>query len=295
MKIAVLDIGGTHIKSGLWTPEEGLSKTKEWDTQAKAGGRRIIENAKRALSYYKDFDAIGISSAGQIDVTTGKVIYANSNLPDYTGIPLRQLFKDAFQCPVAVENDVNAAALGEAHFGAAAAKENKEFLCLAYGTGIGGALIINGEIYRGSSFSAGEFGSLITHGSQRVPDDYMSGTYERYASVTALVAEAVRYNPQLTSGRLIFQHIDDPGVKTLVDSWIDQVILGIVSLVSILNPSLVVLGGGIMNQKYIVSQINSRAYKLMMPSFREVQIVKAEHGNDAGMLGAAYLAKQLLI
>ena len=89
----------------------------------------------------------------------GYIRYANENIPGYTGMRIRDILEEEFHVPVAVENDVNAAAIGEGRFGAG--KDMEDFLCITYGTGVGGAVVIGKEIYRGDSFSAGEFLSLI--------------------------------------------------------------------------------------------------------------------------------------
>ena len=151
MRIAALDIGGTSIKSGLWDGER-LSREGERDTNAREGGARLMERAVEILREYAPFDAIGISTAGQVDTVRGSIYYANDNIPGYTGIEVRRILEDAFHVPVAVENDVNAAALGEAQFGAG--KGYPDFLCLTYGTGVGGAIVLDGRIYTGSSFAA---------------------------------------------------------------------------------------------------------------------------------------------
>ena len=144
MRIAALDIGGTSIKSGIWDGSQA-SELKEWDTNASRGGEYLMERAKEILHTYGDFDAIGISTAGQVDSQNGKIHYANDNIPNYTGMEIRAVLEKEFGVPVAVENDVNAAALGELYFGAAQGSEN--FLCLTYGTGVGGAIVLNGGIY----------------------------------------------------------------------------------------------------------------------------------------------------
>ena len=150
MRIAALDIGGTSIKSGIWDGKQTL-ELKEWDTNASRGGACLMARAVAILHTYGDFDAIGISTAGQVASEQGSIYYANDNIPGYTGTKIRDILEAEFGVPVAVENDVNAAALGELYFGAAKGAEN--FLCLTYGTGVGGAIVIDGSIYPGSTWS----------------------------------------------------------------------------------------------------------------------------------------------
>lgn len=290
MKIAALDIGGTSIKAGIW--EDGILKDiKECDTNAKAGGRAVIEKAITILREYEGFDRIGISTAGQVNSKEGSIRYANENIPGYTGMRVKSILEETFHVPVAVENDVNAAAIGEAAYGAG--REFEDFLCLTYGTGVGGAIIINKKIHTGDEFSAGEFGGILIHPEVRKEGDYFSGCYERYASTTALVERAKSYDSSLTNGRKIFERLDETPIKNIVDEWIKEIMYGLISLIHIFNPSCIVLGGGIMGQTYVVEKLEEMLYTNIMPSFRKVVLRKAELGNTAGLLGAVSLASEM--
>lgn len=291
MRIAALDIGGTSIKSGIWDGE-GTTELKEQDTNAKLGGPYVIERALEILKSYGTFDAIGISTAGQVDWEQGSIRYANENIPGYTGMQIRQILEKEFSVPVAVENDVNAAAQGEGIFGAG--KGADSFLCLTYGTGVGGAIVMNSQVYRGSCFSAGEFGAMVMHPEDVREGDPFSGCYEKYASTTALVREAKKLDPSLENGRRIFEEIGRPEVKAVVDAWTDEIVHGLVTLIHIFNPSVVVLGGGVMAQPYVLSQVREKTMNRIMSSFRNVRLEQAALGNQAGLLGAAYLASRRL-
>lgn len=288
MKILVFDIGGTSIKHSVCI-DDILAKVQETPTNAGLGGRHIMDTVTALIQKESGYDAIGISTAGQVNSQNGSIIYANSNIPDYSGIQIRGELENLFHVPVAVENDVNAAAIGEAVYGAG--KEYDDFLCLTYGTGVGGAIVQKKEIYHGSSFSAGEFGGIITHGSARIVDgDFFAGCYERYASTTALVQNAKAYDPALTNGRKIFERLSDSKVQAILDQWIDEIVLGLTTLSHIFNPSCILLGGGIMVQPYILDKVHEKVYKSIMPSFAHVTIKSCALGNCAGLLGANYLA-----
>lgn len=290
MKVIVFDIGGTSIKYGICN-DGILTQSHETPTKAALGGRHIMDMVKSILFTEAGFHAIGISTAGQVDSENGSIIYANSNIPDYTGTQIKKEFEELFHVPVIVENDVNAAAIGEAAYGAG--RNQESFLCLTYGTGVGGAIIQNGKVYHGSTFSAGEFGGIVTHGTVRQKgNDVFDGCYERYASTTALVNAAEKLDPLLTNGRLIFENLHKKEVKDVIDSWIDEIILGLTSIIHIFNPSCIVLGGGIMAQSYIIEEINHRLPSQIMSSFSNVKIVQAVLGNSAGMLGINYLAEK---
>ena len=202
------------------------------------------------------------------------------------------MLRERFHVPVAVENDVNAAALGEGIFGAG--RGERDFICLTYGTGVGGAIVMDQKVYHGCAFSAGEFGGLLIHPEDRKEGEFFSGCYEKYASATALAARAMVIDPALTDGRKIFAAIDQPGVQAAVDEWIDEIVNGLQTLIHIFNPSCIVLGGGVMAQPYILKEVKQKASARIMSSFRNVELRQAELGNRAGLMGAAYLAGALL-
>jgi predicted NBD/HSP70 family sugar kinase len=292
MKILVFDIGGTSIKYGHCI-DGRLAEVREIPTEAKKGGRHIVDTLIRLIGQQEGYDAIGISTAGQVNAAHGYIIYANENIPAYTGIQLRQELEERFHVPVSVENDVNSAAIGEAVFGAG--REHRDFLCLTYGTGVGGAIIQDRQVFHGSSFSAGEFGAIVTHSQDRLQGrDPYDGCYERYASTTALVQMAKAYDPSLDNGRKIFARLEDPMVLQLLDRWVDEIVLGLSSLIHIFNPSCIVLGGGIMAQPLILEKITQKLPRHIMSSFAHVQILPAQLGNTAGLLGACHLATQHL-
>lgn len=291
MRIAVLDIGGTSIKSGMFENGE-LRDIREQETKALEGASAVMERAKNILRQYPGAERIGISTAGQVDFEKGMIRYANSNMPGYTGTQVRSIMEEEFKVPVAVENDVNAAGIGEAYFGAGRGAD--DFICLTYGTGVGGAIILNGQVYRGSTGSAGEVGAMVMHPRERrAKEDMYSGCYEKYASVTALVNRVRAVDDSLDNGRKIFDALHLEYVKAEVDGWIMEIVSGLVSLIHIFNPSCVVLGGGVMIQNYVVEQVNKLTRENIMESYRHVKILKAALGNQAGMFGAARLAMDI--
>ena len=286
-KIAVVDIGGTAIKSALWKNHE-LYDIFETETEAHLGGQFILNKIKSILKRHGKVDAIGISTAGQVDSQQGSIIYANNNIPEYTGMQIKSTLEEYFCVPVIVENDVNAAAIGEAVFGAG--KDEASFICLTYGTGVGGAIVIDRKIYHGNTNSAAEMGAMIIHPEQRdIKVDLFSGCYEKYASTTALVDAMVKINPSLCSGRKIFDRLEDPLVKETLDKWIVEVSYGLISLIHIFNPNCIILGGGIMNQEYIVRKLREIISVQIMKNYRHVKIIKAQLGNEAGLYGIASL------
>lgn len=291
MRILTFDIGGTEIKYALCDENFNLTEKKSIPTNAHEGGKRIIERVVEIAKTVENIDRIGISTAGQVDSINGKIIFATDSIPGYTGTEIKSIVEAETGIPVAVENDVNSAAIGEAVFGAA--KGYESFVCLTYGTGIGGAIYLDGKLFTGNSFSAGEFGHIVTHAGGKSCTCGGCGCYEAYASVTALVKSVKEILGKEMNGREIFENFEDPEIRNIIDEWIDEIVVGLKGLVYIFNPALIVAGGGIMNETYITDEINARLQKELMPSFRNVKVVKALMGNDANKLGAAYLASRL--
>lgn len=291
MKILAFDIGGTEIKYAFCDENFNLTEKKSVPTNAHEGGRKIIDRVVEIIKSCDGIDRIGISTAGQVDSIKGEIVYATDSIPGYTGTKIKETIEAETGIPTAVENDVNSAAIGEAVFGAA--KGYSDFICLTYGTGIGGAIYLNNKLFTGNSFSAGEFGHIVTHAGGRECTCGGCGCYEAYASAGALVRNVAEKLGKEMNGREIFENFDNPEIKKLIDEWIDEIVLGLKGLVYIFNPALIVAGGGIMNEAYITDQVNARLQKELMASFRKVRVVKALMGNDANKLGAAYLASQL--
>lgn len=291
MKILAFDIGGTEIKYAFCDEGFNLTEKKSIPTNAHEGGRKIVDRIVEIIKEHNDIDRIGISTAGQVDSFKGEIIFATDSIPGYTGTKIKEIIETETGIPAAVENDVNSAAIGEAFFGAAKGCPN--FICLTYGTGIGGAIFLNGKLFTGSSFSAGEFGHMVTHANGKKCTCGGIGCYEVYASATALVKSVEEKLHKKMNGREIFDNFQNPEIRSLIDGWIDEIIVGLRGLIYIFNPPIVVLGGGIMNETYITEEINNRLQKELMQSYRNVKIVKAKMGNDANLLGAAYNASQI--
>jgi glucokinase len=291
VRILAFDIGGTAIKIGLINEQGQILESREIPTLAKEGGEALMSRLLRITGEYEDIDRIGISTAGQVDHIKGRIIFASENLPGWTGMEIKRRIEEAYNIPTVVENDVNAAALGEAYYGAAA--DNKSFLCLAYGTGIGGAIVESGEIYRGAFGSAGEFGHIITHAGGNACNCGGKGCYETYAATSALVKRVSReLKMEEANGRIIFKLLEegDEDIKRILHDWLHEIIIGLINFVHIFNPSMIVLGGGIMAQPYIIEYIQENLPEYVMPNYKEVEIKAAKLGNNAGILGAAHLA-----
>lgn len=287
MKTVVVDIGGTAIKSGVFVYSKVID-LRTRPTRAERGADEVIRTVIEVISGYEDYEAIGISTTGQIHVKEGRVLFAGNNIPGYEGTELKRILEDYFHKPVFVENDVNAAALGEAYFGAGMGVD--QFLCLTYGTGIGGGIILNGQLYRGAQYAAGEFGGILVHPKERNESDIFSGCYERYASVSALVNRAKKEDASIDCGKAVIDRIQEPKIDKVVNGWVHEIAIGLVSLIHSFNPSLVLLGGAIMEQSVIVCRVRAEVRHMLMEVYQDVQIRPAMLGNTAGMYGMAHIA-----
>jgi len=294
MKVLGIDIGGTAIKIGIINEHGEILESRETPTLAKEGGEALMLKILKIIGEYNNLDRIGISTAGQVDFLKGRITFATENIPGWTGIEIKKRILQVYKLPIIIENDVNAAAIGEAFYGSGMGY--KSFLCLAYGTGIGGAIIENGRIYKGAFGSAGEFGHIITHVGGKKCKCGGTGCYETYASTSALVESVKKeLNEKYMNGKVIFDLLENGNlcVQRIVHEWLYEIIMGLVNVVHIFNPSLIVLGGGIMVRPYIVNYIKENLPKYLMINYRTVKVMAAKLGNNAGILGASHIAMEM--
>lgn len=299
MAILVFDIGGTAIKYGLVSDEFEILEASESPTADsdvnKGSAQGVLSFLSEKMEEYKGrYDAIGISTAGQVDFNRGYIVYGTDNIPGFSDTDMRGIFEEKFGVPVAVDNDVNCAGLGEAHFGAG--KGSDYFLCLTYGTGVGGAIYLNGDIFRGDKSAAGEFGHIMTHAGGKDCNCGRKGCYEAYASCRALTDRVSEHFGRYMSGREIFkpENLEHPFIKKALDEWEDEIVYGLISLSYIFNPPLIILGGGIMSEVLLANHIREKLISRVGVNYQGVRVEQARLRNKAGMLGAAYIAKQRL-
>lgn len=283
--VLCIDIGGTSIKYGVaHDPGGELVFAAHWETQTDAkmlGGagvaQKVLDLIDGVCRKYQ-LSGVGIATAGVVEHRTGEILYANDNIPGYTGINLKTLVERDYGLPCAVENDVNCAALGEAAYGAGKAADS--MLCLTVGTGIGGAVVLADQVLHGHIGTAGEIGNLPMHG----------GTLEELASVTALVGRVAAQTGGKLDGKRIFTRAQQ-GDTICIDA-IEQMCAalaqGIASCICVVNPEIVVLGGGIMAQGGYLQPMLARHLQRFANSFvlSRTKIAFASLGNRAGMAGA---------
>ena len=293
MSILAIDIGGTSIKRGIFDEQGILESTSEYETEAQNGVDALIDKLCNIIFAHKGIRAVGISSSGQVDSRTGHIVFATEAFPGYTGTPLRKILTELIGLPITIDNDVNCAAVGEAKFGAG--RRHNDFICITYGTGIGGAIVIDKKIYSGVNGIAGEIGHMLTHANGKACVCGKRGCYEMYGSTKALVENIRKLTGKSMDGQEIFKHFDVPVIREAIDSWIDEVVWGLVSLSHIFNPPCFILGGGILNESYVFKQIGVKLSERVIPSFRNSEIKRAEKGNHAGIYGAYWNAQNSIL
>ena len=294
MRVVGIDIGGTMIKYGLLSLEGQILKSGEMATEAEKGVEILFEKICSVVENFSREEkilGIAVSGTGQIDGSIGKVVGGNEIIPGWIGTNLVERLEKKFNLPAVLENDVNCAALGEKWLGAGKGEDN--FLCLTIGTGIGGGIVLNGDVFRGNTCVAGEFGhiQIVKNGVQCLCGK--KGCYERYASATALVRMAKERTGEDLNGKEIFdrEKAGIPVFTELVKDWVDYFTDGLSTIIYIFNPPLIVVGGGVTKQgDYLLEKINKSLSEKLGINFKKNLSVKfAELGNNAGMFGAEYL------
>ena len=284
-----LDIGASKTMAGLVTRDGQLVQALQVAT---APSPPEILAAARSLSQTLIAAAgapvlgIGIGSAGMVDTERGVVIHANDNLPGYSGAELAALDVDGL--PVCAENDVRAFAFGEASIGAGAAY--RSLLCVTVGTGIGGALIMNGEVWHGVNFSAGEIGYLVVDWDGEQPlilDQYASGPAIERAYRNATGGEAPL--PLTEISRRAFA--GDELARTVIRQKARRLGYILAGYATSINPQAVILGGGVPMIGALWWEAVEAAFRDSLPPLlRGTPLLPAALGAEAILLGAAMLA-----
>ena len=281
-----IDIGGTSIKHGILDENIKFITSGEVATEAQKGGKNILEKVINIVSEYKkeyNLSGICISTAGMVDCEKGEIIHASDLIPNYTGTQIKKTLEDIFSIPCEVENDVNCAGLAEYFSGSA--KGSSISLCLTIGTGIGGSIIINDRVFHGFSGSACEVGYM----------NMFKGKFEDLGATSILVKKVAKLkncSENHIDGKLIFEMAknNDKDCIKAIDEMVDVLGMGIANICYVINPEVVVLGGGIMAQKdYLYDKIRLSLDKYLIPTISsKTKLEFAKNQNKAGMLGAYY-------
>ena len=283
MNILAIDIGGTMIKYGLVSSDGEILSTDKIETEAEKGLENILNKIDNIFKRYKENNPVGIavSGTGQINGMIGKVIGGNPIIPNWIGTNLVKILEEKYNLPIVLENDVNCVALGEKWIGAG--KDLSNFICLTIGTGIGGGIILNNQLFRGENFVAGEFGHILIK----------KGEFEQFASTTALIRLVKERTEKTLNGKEIFdlEKKEIVEYQEVISEWIENLTDGLSSIIYCFNPANIILGGGVIGQgEPLINRIKNSLFKKIGPQFKEkLNIIQAKLGNNAGMIGASYL------
>ena len=283
-----IDIGGTSIKYGMVREDGSFLTTGEMPTEAmQYGGPGIMEKAKKIVETYQAEyrpEGICVSTAGMVDCENGKITYASPLIPDYTGTEIKKTLEELYGIPCEVENDVNCAGLAE-HF-AGAARGSRISVCLTIGTGIGGAILIDGKVFHGFSGSGCEVGYMHLPG----------GEFQDLGASSILVKKVASYkntDPEEINGKYVFEQAKqgDEDCIRAIREMCEVLGMGIANICYVVNPEVVVLGGGIMAQKeYLKDLLRDSLDKYLLPSVAQhTRLEFAQNQNQAGMLSLIHI------
>ena len=310
--VIAIDCGATNLKAAV-VNHQGVLLHRQWKpTEAHLGMPLVVKNLAglvKELSEGYDIAAVALGIAGVINAHDGIITQA-PNFPGCIDFPIREELKQAFyplNIPILVENDANAYALGEMWLGAG--REINSFICLTIGTGLGGGIILNRELWRGEDGTAAEIGHMVIY-----PDGERclcgnQGCLEAYVSAVALsriareafeqrietrLWELVGSKPEKVTPELLYQTAlqGDPFSRQIWTELGRVLGIGLSNLINIFNPEAIILGGGIAQAWSLFmpeakKEVETRALRL--PTQR-VKLLQATLGDEAAILGAAYLA-----
>jgi glucokinase len=312
-----LDIGGTKLYAGVVNLDTGeIVGSSRKKTRPERGvdffTRRMLEVTKEAIAAApkpasERVNAIGVGIAGQIDRKRG-VLLSGPNLgKGLDNLPLRTLLGEALSLPVVVGNDVEAATHGERQFGAG--RDTRDFICVFVGTGIGAGIVTNGVLRAGATGTAGEVGHMVVDYGGRLCGCGGRGHLEAYASRTAitrvLLAElgrgrASKLRDEMKEGETVIRSgmlartLEQKDALTLeaLTEAADYLGAGLGSVATIYNPERIIVGGGLIEAvPYFLARATERARESALPVVgRALNIVKTGLGDDAGVVGAAWMA-----
>jgi glucokinase len=310
--LVAVDIGGTKIMTAVFSADSQMLAKNVFPTIADEGVNSVIKRLKSAIDNLlgrhelstSRLAGIGIACAGGIDSASGIIVTSSPNLPGWDGLPLRDIIEERYGVATFLLNDASSAALGEQRYGAGQGVKNLVLVTL--GTGIGGGIIIGGQLYLGARGSAGELGHMTVDEGGPACGCGNTGCLEVLASGRAVAGEAVRRISQGEKSSLsdmVAGKIEDITAEQVVaaaaagDSLAMDVLaraahylgVGLVNIVNAFNPEMIILGGGMAEIGNLFVEpakqlVMERAFSI---STQKLSIVRAQLGNEAGVYGAA--------
>ena len=292
-----IDIGGTNIKYGLLDVQGTIVDKGQVKTMRDDGADIIAKIIEVVANYRVDYEitAVGVSAPGSIR-DDGFMITGGA-IRDFYGINLKERLESEIGLPVALENDANCAALAELWLGAGRGKQH--FLQFVVGTAVGGAIVINGQLYKGANANAGEFGYHIVKETQNhdtrettlsLNGSVGHGIVDKYKELTGLDGSGVEIYSKAAAG--------DAVATKIIDEFYFSLAKGIFNLTTAFDPEVILIGGAISQNPELISRIEKNLVDLKsghrdMGSVGFAPLQACQFLNDAGMIGAVYNATKL--
>ncbi|CAM3718850.1 ROK family protein [Erysipelothrix urinaevulpis] len=282
-----IDIGGSSIKYGVFNEvgdsfedEKGITPTPKTSLE------EIVEKLVEIIEQFEDLEAVGLSIPGGVNTELNTIIEGGA-VPVLGGVNICKILEEKTNKKVYVENDANCVALAEKWVGNGV--NSKNLVCVTIGSGIGGGIIINHELYTGSNFFAGEFGYMIHKEFENFEDiEIMSANSASIPMVNSVI-EALELAPHSLDGKQVFELLEegDPIVEKIYERWIRSLSTGLLNIGFALDPDTILIGGGVSAVPRIVEDIRSQVAQMNYYS-KHWHIDVCKKFNDAGKLGAAY-------
>jgi glucokinase len=312
-----LDLGGTKIFAGIFNSSLECIGTAKVSTKSQRGVETVIERIERCITdavdeadlTMKQVAGVGIGAPGAVDFQTGNVIFA-PNMEGWKDVPLKKELEKQLGVPVFVENDANIAVLG-VHVAELKSKP-RNLVGIFVGTGIGGGLIVNGEPYSGFNHTAGEIGHMVIDINGPKCGCGNKGCFEAMASRTAIfhrIKDGIKEGEKTLLTEMLGDALEDlrsgdlrkairrgdKFVGKVIEQTAEYIGIGVANLVNILSPEVVVLGGGVIEAlaDEMMGIITKTAKEHAMPgTLKGVEIIASKLGDNAGITGAAVLARR---
>lgn len=294
-----IDLGATFVKMGIVDNKGNVYSRRKVETLSSSDKifliDSIVNNVKNIIEESGPVLGIGIGVPGPVDSKRGIVHYF-PNIKGWKEVPLKAILEKRLSLSVALDNDVNAMTLGEFVFGAG--KTSRNIVCLTLGTGVGGGIIIDGELYRGGSMTAGEIGHMPINETGPVCNCGGIACLERYIGNRYILERAKKiFGSSITLEKL--SEFAGSGDKKAMAIWQDvakKLSVVLVQVINLLNPDKIVIGGGVSKAGHFIlnplkKEITRRAMK---DQASHVKIVLAKLGADAGIIGSSLLVRRKL-
>lgn len=305
-----IDVGGTTIKGAAINGLGEIVCEESVETPKSGEGDQLQKNIVALVNKLivkcgglkSSFVGVGIGCPGLIDSNRGEIVFAgNLGLSYY---PLVKTVSESLAMPVKITNDANAAALGEAKFGAG--KKYNDSILVTLGTGVGGGIVIDGKLFEGGNSAGTEIGHMVIVKNGEPCNCGRRGCLEAYASATALIKQTKEamlsnkssemwktYTPETVTGKTAFDYADtDITAKIVVGNYVSNLACGLINLANIFRPQVIMLGGGVANQKErLTKPLQTILDKELFAgvTYAPVKVTCASLGNTAGVYGAAAL------